>query len=86
MKKVSSLFERFAHIKAPQRYVKKIVIEVVHEVTGVNICVDTIMLVQKKIIYINTSSVIKNVIFENKDSIISRINHQLKQDQIKDIR
>jgi len=87
MQIVGSFLERFKHLQAPERSVRKATKEAVSDVlSGVMLTDDCIKIQRESILYLSPSSIIKSAIFENKQTIISRINNILSKEQIKEIR
>ncbi len=85
MKTISGLLKRFKNLEAPDRVIKDAAIKAVEVIIGIKINKEDIK-INNKVLFITTSSSIKAAIFENKDTILSRINNLLNKDQILNIK
>jgi len=72
MKIVSNLMQRYAHIQAPERTLKKAFVKAVSDCTEISINIEDIR-VSGKTIKLNTSSVIKSEIRLNQQDILKHI-------------
>jgi hypothetical protein len=86
MQNLSHLLDRFKNLQAPERSVRKATIDTVKEIVGVELHDEQIKIQNESILYLSPTSAIKAAIFEEKHSIISRINNILAKEQIKDIK
>ena len=85
MKGIESFLEKFKKLLKYDREIKKIIIEVVKNIIGVEVKEEDIK-IQNKILYIKANPYIKNEIFIKKDLILERLKKSLKNKIIKDIR
>ncbi len=87
MQIVGSFLERFKHLKAPERSVRNATREAIKEILGgIELPDECIKVQRESILYLTPGSVIKTAIFENKQSIIARINSIIGKEQIKEIK
>lgn len=76
MKIVSNLLERYAHIQAPDKTLKKAFVKAVYDIIEITIDVKDLR-ISKKTVKVNAPSVIKNEIRFNQQDILKHINAEV---------
>lgn len=85
MERASLFLKRFKNLKAPERSVKEVVVQVVYEVAQVHITPQELK-VSGPVVFILVHSAVRAHIFQYKQLLISRINNLLGNERVTDIR
>ena len=87
MKTLGGLMERFKHLQAPERSVRKALVEAVESVVGVEIDGEGIKIAGESAVYLSgLPSAVRTAIFEQKQAVLSRANNILGKEQLKELR
>lgn len=84
IKKINNYLKKFSLLTPPNNIIKNKVVEIIKEKIGVDVPKNKIEVKNKKI-YINTSTIIKNEIFIQKNSILKELQINIKNKKIEDI-
>ena len=82
---ISSYLEKFKHLEPQGDSVKNVAQSVIFELIGVKIEKKE-MNVKEGVLFLSIPSVVKNEVYMNKRAILEKINNNLKEKAVKDIR
>jgi len=85
MKNLGGLMERFKHLQAPERSVRKALVQAVTEVVGITINGDEFKIAGESKVYVQARSAVKMALFEQKQAVLSRANNILGKEQLKEL-
>ncbi len=85
MKTLGGLMERFKHLKAPERSVRKALVQAVEEVVGITIDGNEFKIAGESRVYVQARSAVKMALFEQKQAVLSRANNILGKEQLKEL-